>query len=148
MKNCHYLLLSLIIIFTCSPFTVPIKKIDLAVRDRRTTILKLLWVRIVVSFSLLLTSSLLILLIQGPQQLWEYVWLIGQLGNDYIDILVGPPPLTIQATSRDTDWKIVFFLSIFLSLFLFSFFSFYLSIYFWHELRWCLTLLKGKDFGP
>ena len=37
MENCHYLLLSLIIIFTCSPFTVPIKKIDLAVRDKRTT---------------------------------------------------------------------------------------------------------------
>lgn len=66
MENCHYLLLSLIIIFTCSPFTIPIKKIDLAVRDRSRTILKLLWARIGVSFSLLLSSSLLILLNQGP----------------------------------------------------------------------------------
>lgn len=66
MENCHYLLLSLIIIFTCSPFTIPIKKIDLAVRDRSRTILKLLWARIGVSFSLLLTSSLLILVNQGP----------------------------------------------------------------------------------
>lgn len=45
--------------FSC--FTVPVKKIDLAIRDGCAMILMLVWARIGIPFSLLLTSNILIL---------------------------------------------------------------------------------------
>lgn len=75
------LLLLIIFFFTFSSFTVPIKKTDLAIRDKNEMILKLVWAKIGIPFSLLLTSNLLILKVHRNS---EDTVVLGQPADDFM----------------------------------------------------------------